>query len=469
MSFSITYLQEPELMFLHGSSFTPMVGLIKHGARFSIPEETTKWMKVGIIGSSQSLSLTLNLLEEMRHVQVPKKIAKWNIPFPGLSENSPLHFAISFKPEWQQKITQEEIEKINSETTRTKRTEAFAQKIDEKLRIIYENISPPPDVVIVTIPLEIEKKCMDPTREKPLLKLPKGDDLHSRIKLSGMKYKIPTQLIRNDTLIFHKTQEKSIVFWNLAVGLLYKSQKGYPWKLAKFEPSSCYVGISFFHDSSDTSSDMRACMAQVFLDTGESYVLRGKAFEWRDRFHLKNPHLPKEGAKEIIKDVLSQYKAVRGVAPERIVIHKSSNYWDEEKEGFLEGAQQIHSKDFLTIQPSDLKYYREGKYPVLRGTLISLSSMDEHFLYTTGMVPCLNTYPGLGIPRPVNIRCPIQSSPIQTISQEILAFTKLDWNNTFVYQKIPITMSVSDKVKMVLADSSAKEMKELDPHYYYYM
>lgn len=214
---------------------------------------------------------------------------------------------------------------------------------------------------------------------------------------------------------------------------------------------------------------MRASMAQVFLDTGESFILRGEPFEWLNQKFPNTPHLSEDGGKEIINKVMKQYKSIRGTLPERVVIHKSSNYWDEEYQGFLSASKEISSKDFITLQPTDVKFYRLDRYPVLRGTAISTDDMSENYLYTTGFVPCLNTYPGLNVPRPLLIRVKIQDSPIKKICQEILAFTKLDWNNTFIYRKDPVTLSVSRKVGKVLAESVAKDFDYLDPHYYYYM
>ncbi len=456
-------------MFLQGDSYNPTVGLIKYRPRFSTIDETEhKWLKVGIIGSGQSISLTSNLLDEMRYPAIPEKIAKWNIPFPGLSEKSPLRFSLSYRPEWQQKVSITEIEQILSEKTREKKAESFLKLIDKKLEVIYDK-TPPPDVVIISIPREIENECKDPRYDRPLLKLPNQDDFHNCLKLYGMKYKIPTQLIRPDTLLFKGTQEKSIVFWNLAVGMLYKSQKGYPWKLAHLEENTCYVGISFFKERDNNQEYTRASMAQVFLDTGESFILRGDPFEWKNEQFPRSPHLSQEGAEELIIKVLEQYKSVRGNLPERLVLHKSSNYWDEELEGFLNASETINSRDFLTIQGTNRKFYRTGDYGVIRGTLISTQDMNEHYLYTTGFVPCINTYPGLGVPSPILIRCKIQDSDIKKICQEILAFTKLDWNNTFIYRKDPVTLSVSRKVGKVLAETMAKKIEHLDPHYYYYM
>lgn len=470
MNFKFSYIDEPLLRFFNGEAYNPVIGLCKFGPRFSsVDEKNHKWLKVGLIGSAHSLSITLNLLDEMRRPASPKKVTKWNIPFPGLSENSPLKFSLSYLAELREQILPDEIEEITKQKTRFDKVEKFLEIIERKIKNLSTNKSPPPDVIIVAIPREIEDMCKDPSYDNPLLKLSNDDDFHNRIKLYGMKYSIPTQIIRPNTLEFKGTQEKSIVFWNLAVGLLYKSQKGYPWKLAQLEENTCYVGISFYMESGSKKASLRSSVAQVFLDTGESFVLRGDAFKLDPKADERTPHLDKENAKKVIKLVLKQYQEVRKSLPHRIVIHKSSNFWDEETEGFLEATKDIKLRDFVTILDSDLRFYREKEYPILRGSLFSTENFEEHYLYTTGLVPCLNTYPGLGVPKPLLIRCKVQSSEIQKICQEILAFTKLDWNNTFIYRKEPATIYVSRRVGWVLSESIAKNFKYLDPHYYYYM
>lgn len=469
MTFNVVYLNEPKLKFLNGESYNPCAGLLKFGPRFaSTDEKGHKWLKIGIIGSGQSVSSVLNLLDDMRYACVPIKTTKWNLPFPGLNEKSPLKFSLSYKPEWQQKITSDEIVEILKEKKRGKRVEILLELIDKKIKVLDEK-SPAPDVIIISIPKELEDACKDPNFERPLIKLDNEDDYHNRIKLYGIKHKIPTQLIRPDTIELKGTQEKNIVYWNLAVGLLYKSQKGFPWKLAELEDNTCYVGISFFKERESKNKYLRASMAQVFLDTGESFILRGEPFEWKNERKEKYPHLSKGDAKDLLIKVFNQYKSVKGHLPERLVIHKSSNYWDEELDGFKEASKGVKYKDFITLQFSSLKFYREGQYGVLRGTLITSPNSKEHHLYTTGFVPSINTYPGLGVPRPLLVRCFVQDSDISKICKEILAFTKLDWNNTFIYRKEPVTLEVARRVGKVLAETGAKELEDLDPHYYFYM
>jgi hypothetical protein len=57
----------------------------------------------------------------------------------------------------------------------------------------------------------------------------------------------------------------------------------------------------------------------------------------------------------------------------------------------------------------------------------------------------------------------------EDIAKEILAFTKLDWNSSHFCKRNPVTIEVPRSVSGVLAEQEAKKLKELDPHYYFYM
>ena len=94
----------------------------------------------------------------------------------------------------------------------------------------------------------------------------------------------------------------------------------------------------------------------------------------------------------------------------------------------------------------------------------------EHYLFTTGFVSVLGTYQGYRIPKPIVIKPDEHTStPIQEIAKEILAFTKLDWNSSHFCKKIPVTIQVSRSVGGILAEPEMKKLKEIDPHYYFYM
>ncbi len=461
--FNIDYIEEPNLLFNKGESLNPCIGLIKYGPRFGNKKDIFKDFKVGLIGTSKSISLTKDLFLSFKRKIMPKGDVKpWKIPFPGLNDNSRLKFNFMFNPEWESQITSFDLDNIKKAKESSK---TALQLIKNKLNLIYEKETPP-NIIIIALPEEFYDICECSKAEKPLIKIGL-DDFHNRIKISAMQLKIPTQLIRPETIEFKGTQERCFVAWNLSVGLLYKCQKGHPWKLTHLEENTCYVGISFFKEKG--SETRRASIAQIFIDSGESFVLRGDSFKWDNPKYPNSPHLTKENSEKLIKYVIDHYTQIRKKNPTRLVIHKSSNFWDDELEGFKEGTQKIKERDFISINNSDIKLFTQSKYPILRGSLFYLDDDSVSYLFTTGFVPSLHTYPGFSIPRPLQIKPFLRTSPMKKICQEILAFTKLDWNNTFVYSKLPVTISVSRKVGNVMSETEAQKSEYLDSHYYFYM
>ncbi|MHA1170407.1 MAG: argonaute/piwi family protein, partial [Candidatus Hodarchaeales archaeon] len=145
----------------------------------------------------------------------------------------------------------------------------------------------------------------------------------------------------------------------------------------------------------------------------------------------------------------------------------SSNYYNDELEGFKKGTEQIEKRDFITIMNTPVRFFREGKYPVVRGTLIS--SSKDHYFFTTGYNPTLETYFGKGIPDPLLIRPFINDSPIDKICDEIMVLTRLDWNNIYFNTRLPVTLSIAGKVGEILSEPRAKDLAKPLTHYRFYM
>jgi argonaute-like protein implicated in RNA metabolism and viral defense len=203
-------------------------------------------------------------------------------------------------------------------------------------------------------------------------------------------------------------------------------------------------------------------MAQVFTHSGEGFVLRGGdvAFDKLTR----TVHLSKQQAFSLLKNSIQKYSEKAG-APNRVVVHKTSLFSEEEKQGFEEAIGGC-KYDFVSIsQNSDLRFLRTGKYPVLRGTLISLTA-HEHLLYTTGYTPRVRTYPGPRIPKPLLItHC--GDSEISDVCSEILGLTKLNWNTTAFSTQLPITIDFAQRVGRVL--SELPQENPIQDHYKFYM
>ena len=112
------------------------------------------------------------------------------------------------------------------------------------------------------------------------------------------------------------------------------------------------------------------------------------------------------------------------------------------------------------------RLYRQGNYPPLRGQLLSLDA-NTHLVYARGSVPYYATYPAMYVPRPLKFQIArADESPIR-LAEELLALTKLNWNNTQFDGGEPITMRVARQVGKVLKYVSASGV--VQPRYSFYM
>jgi len=136
--------------------------------------------------------------------------------------------------------------------------------------------------------------------------------------------------------------------------------------------------------------------------------------------------------------------------------------------GFAAAAdgRGVEMLDLLSLGNSHTRLFRDGAYPPLRGTFLSLDART-HVLYTRGSVDFFATYPGMYVPRPLLIRCAqTESTPI-FLAREILALTKMNWNNTQFDGDEPITLAAARKVSKILR--YAEVGQPIVPRYSFYM
>ena len=253
--------------------------------------------------------------------------------------------------------------------------------------------------------------------------------------------------------------------WNIYTALYYKAG-GTPWRIVR-DPAqftACYIGVSFYKTLDN--SRLMTSTAQVFNELGDGIILRGGAavISKDDR----QPHLQKDDAFALLNSALKAYRAEHRTLPARVVLHKTSPYSQSELEGFREAlrAQNVESVDFVSTNDSFTRLYRPGKYPPLRGTLLSLSERN-HVLYTRGAVDFFATYPGMYIPRPLGFRCEEVERTPRFLAQEILALTKMNWNNTQFDNDEPITVKAARKVGGILKYVGENDL--IQSRYSFYM
>jgi hypothetical protein len=105
-------------------------------------------------------------------------------------------------------------------------------------------------------------------------------------------------------------------------------------------------------------------------------------------------------------------------------------------------------------------------YPPLRGTTLELEG-DRFILYTKGSVPFFQTYPGMYVPRPLDVRVVSSEQTVRFLAHEILALTKLNWNTTQFDGGDPVTIQASRVVGQVLRFCGDDQI--IAPRYGFYM
>lgn len=76
-------------------------------------------------------------------------------------------------------------------------------------------------------------------------------------------------------------------------------------------------------------------------------------------------------------------------------------------------------------------------------------------------------YPGLYVPRPIEFRVHDPERAPTALAAELLALTKLNWNNTQFDQRDPITLRAADEVADILRYVGGHDYVE--PSYAAYM
>lgn len=509
-NFQSCYIPERNLIFggQHEEK-DPRIGLKHFGPyHFSTETITLEKIRLGIIGNKATIEKLKQIVEMISNPIDTVEANRWLYPpFCGMSKDTKFNCQLELSESWQETITQHDIDMVLNVADTNERIGAAVQLFVEKIKNISEEDNPP-NVILCGLPRDIEKYCgiseftrgakiPKPTelqkkikefKEKnqkfltewgivPVIKEEKkviGFDFRNSLKgkVMGLKSPVPIQLLRESTadamLDFNPKekrikQEPATFAWNLSTALYYKAN-GKPWRLAKLRDDTCYVGISFYRDKLSFNKDMQTSMAQVFTHSGEGFVLRGTEVYIDEK--TKEPHLSESQAKELLNDALEKYMSKAKRNPIRVVIHKSTLFTKAEEKGFGEAIGNLQ-RDFVTISDRNdgIRFLRQGSYPVLRGTLITLKE-NKHILFTSGYIPRIRTYPGHRIPSPLLI-VHKGDSEIKEICNEILGLTKLNWNTTSFSTELPITLQFSKEVGKIL--SELEKDAPLQNHYRFYM
>ena len=109
-----------------------------------------------------------------------------------------------------------------------------------------------------------------------------------------------------------------------------------------------------------------------------------------------------------------------GTPPRELFIHGRTRFNRVEIDGFRDGAPEGTAITGIQIRkPNDLKLYREeGRRVILRGVALRVDSRNA-FLWTSGYVPKLLTYPGREIPTPLKVRIVFGDTSLEQVLADI--------------------------------------------------
>ena len=472
---NVEHINEPRLLFANGTHICPRRGIAEYGVFDKTLATRRKEIYVGGIGTSHCNDLLSRWIDRCRGViSAPSDVKQENLrlPFCGFNGTSGFAAEIKYPTNLSRTLKNSEVKEIVSIQDRTDRVHKAIEYYYENIKFLAQNRHV--DVIVCVIPEDLYKViATEEQSEDESLEVDeqKYEELNFRraLKARAMPLGKPLQLIRQASLDEKKIadqQDDATKAWNFCTALYYKSGPTIPWKLDqdKARPPSCAVGISFYR--SRDYQTLNTSLAQIFDELGNGLILRGTPVEIGKDDRV--PRLSMQQSHDLMFAALKEYRIALGTFPARVVVHKSSNFSHEEIEGFESVTEvlNIDTVDFVTVMDSKLRLFRNGNYPPYRGTLVRLDD-SRQLLYTRGSVWYYQTYPGLYVPRPIEIRVVKSEESANFISREIHGLTKLNWNNTQFDGKYPVTLGCSRKVGEImkyLKDSDTPQIR-----YGYYM
>jgi hypothetical protein len=460
------FFDEPELEFLGGKHIDIRFGLSTYGALDSDSESVKSKIRLGLVGDQASIDKFTAWVEKCSGGVPAKKTKLITMfpAFPGFGEGKPIcEFVCS--SQMSRSINKRDLVKLTTLGDREKIVSDSVDRYVLEVNDLYENTNC--DIVICLVPAELLKPIdmgseprFGPRSRKPKESGKHKTVWHDLLKARSMNARGPVQMVRPATYggKIHRyrqdgeptknVEDPASIAWNFFVGLYYKGG-GIPWRLTRFasDLSTCFVGISYFHDVHDDS--VQTSVAQVFNERGEGVVIRGgQAVVVKDD---KTVHMDADTASELIANALALYKREHKNLPARLVCHKSSYFDDGEQKGIANATDRfgIDQLNLLSFRKSSVRLFRNKANPPLRGTSVELDA-TRSLLYTQGSVDFYRSYPGMYIPRPIEILFDqIDSSP-EVLIPEVLALTKMNWNSTRFVNAFPITIGAAKNVGSVL-------------------
>ncbi len=498
LDLSIKELAPPKLQFGGVLSVSdPKVGLAKAGPfdiHFGSAARKQK-IGVGIIGPQDMIDLTRAWLTRCMHeIPVIEGESRLKRGFPGFEEI--FHSTLTVEDSWTLRLDVDKADKLKAalaEEDPFRRFERVLSVYAESLERLAARDANRPDIVILAMPDEVLKKSHAVERnatveeKKAAAAIKKSQslrqldlfdlaeevqqteedflkrDLRHALKARALSAKLPIQIVTRSLLEdTARGQDAATRAWNFSVGVYYKAG-GVPWRLPQTGPETCFVGISFHHLRTTMRHIVQSSLAQAFSSEGEGFAIRGEAVP-AGPDQGRNVHLSEEQAFNLAKSIVKEYATRAGGPPIRVVIHKTTHFDAAELSGIRAALVEIPIVDLVTLVPSSLRLLRLGVYPPNVGTLCTVNNVST-FLFTSGYMEELGTYPGPHVPQPFEIRMQPGGDKIDA-AQDVLNLTRMNWNTADIRGKWPVTLSFARRVGGILDEFGEVEPGETSFRYF---
>ncbi len=369
-------------------------------------------ISVGIIGQGFSKGVLNKLV---------KGESAGSYPFPG------------FNAVYKKKITSGGfIDLSNEELEKCQTATEFKKLILEK----YKQFEKSPDVLVIEMPEFLITKF-------------ENINLRSYIKVIFWEQRQPTQIITECT-----EDVKEGLFWdNLALGI-YTSAGGKPWILEEPIENSVFIGMSF----GLTPSGKVIGLVEIIDGYGLSLDMQvselGNIPSGERVDEDRDLHFNSGSMTNFLKQAIKRYSDKYGGNPNNVVIHKTTLFNEDEKK-ILED-KDLASSTILDLVCISAKgngiYLLDGNN--IPNRLIGWKYEDSKVvLYTKGKDEKGRVTDHF-IPRPMLVSFEGSTNPgrntIEKISKDIIKLTKLNWNSVNSYEREPVTISHSRRIKELL-------------------
>ena len=287
-------------------------------------------------------------------------------------------------------------------------------------------------------------------------------DLHDYIKAYAAQKQIATQFIQeqtlNDSLICQ-------VNWWLSLSFYVKSYRT-PWVLQGLQQDTAFVGIGYSVDKHKGHNKVVLGCSHIYNSLGQGLKYKLSKVEDCTFDSQNNPYLSYQDAYKFGAMIRELFLNAMGEIPKRVVVHKRTYFKPEEIKGIADSLAKtgITAIDLIEINyepsakfvalyssPQEIK---PNLFPLSRGSCFLIDNYTA-LLWTHGIVQSVrvekNSYfqGGKGIPIPIKIIKHHGFTNINTIANEILGLTKMNWNSFDLYSKLPATIQTSNEIARI--------------------